>query len=116
MVKQRPQLDSAHQVGPKPTLLAVLTVGGDAVQGGEKALGGIFASGVLNLFACNSTTKGAMVKWRQRLDSAGQKGPEIAMEGVLILLEGNFTAERNGSGLTKSQPVQCDSCLSTHIP
>jgi hypothetical protein len=103
--RRRPQADSAHQIGLQPTLHAVLIVGGDAVQGGEKTLGGIFGSGVFNLFACNSTTKGVMVKWRQRLDSAGQKGPEIAMEGVLILAEVNFTAERNGSGLTKSQSV-----------
>jgi hypothetical protein len=68
-------------------------------------LGGIFASGVLNLFACNSITKGAMVNWRQRLDLAGQKGTEIAMEEVLIVVEANFMAERNGSGLTKLQRV-----------
>jgi hypothetical protein len=54
MVKQKPHLDSAHHIGLKPTLHTVLTVGGDAVQGGENALGGIFASRVLNLFGCNS--------------------------------------------------------------
>jgi hypothetical protein len=29
-----------------------------------------------------------------RLDSGGQKGPEITLEGILILLEACFTAER----------------------
>ena len=41
-----------------------------------------------------------MDKWMLRLDSAGQKGPEITLEGILIVVEGYFTAERNGSGLT----------------
>ena len=33
-----------------------------------------------------------------RLDSAGQKGPEITLEGILIVVEGCLTAERSGSG------------------
>jgi hypothetical protein len=37
-----------------------------------------------------------------RLDSTGQKGPEIPLEGVLIVVEGCFTAEINGSDLTKT--------------
>ena len=41
-----------------------------------------------------------MDKWMLRLDSAGQKGPEITLEGILIVVEGCLTAERNGSGLT----------------
>ena len=52
-----------------------------------------------------ATTSRAPDKWMSRLDSAGQKGPEITLEGVLIVVEGSFTAERNGSGLPKSQPV-----------
>ena len=32
-----------------------------------------------------------------QLDSAGQKGPEITLEGILIVVEGCFTAERSGS-------------------
>ena len=49
-----------------------------------------------------ATTRGVMDKWMLRLDSAGQKGPEITLEGILIVVEGYFTAERNGSGLTKT--------------
>jgi hypothetical protein len=45
-----------------------------------------------------ATTNKAMDKWRLRLDSAGQKGPEITLEGILIVVEGCFTAERSGSG------------------
>jgi hypothetical protein len=44
-----------------------------------------------------ATTSGAMDKWMLRLDSAGQKGQEIILEGILIVVEGCFTAERNGS-------------------
>jgi hypothetical protein len=31
-----------------------------------------------------------MVNWRQQLDSAGKKGLEIAMEGVLVVVEGTL--------------------------
>src|ERR1700685_3651787 len=34
-----------------------------------------------------------MDKWMLRLDSAGQKGPEITLKGILIVVEGYFTAE-----------------------
>jgi hypothetical protein len=43
-----------------------------------------------------ATTSRAMDKWMLRLDSAGQKGPEIILEGILIVVEGCFTAERKG--------------------
>jgi len=49
-----------------------------------------------------ATTSRAMDKCMLRLDSAGQKGPEIHLEGVLIVVEGCVTAEVNGSGLTKT--------------
>jgi hypothetical protein len=56
-----------------------------------------------------ATTNKAMDKWRLRLDSAGQKGPEITLEGILIVVEGCFTAERtqrsgSGSGFENSPP------------
>ena len=54
----------------------------------------------LRLWRCSgqpSTTSRAMDKWMLRLDSADQKGPEITLEGILIVVEGCFTAERNGS-------------------
>jgi len=47
-------------------------------------------------------TSTAMDKWMFRLNSAGQKGPEITLEGILIVVEECFTAERNGSGLSNS--------------
>jgi hypothetical protein len=43
-----------------------------------------------------------MSKWMLRLDSAGQKGPEITLEGILIVVEGWFTAERNESPIMTS--------------
>ena len=47
------------------------------------------------------------------MDSAGRKGSQITLEGVLIVVEGSFTAERNGPGLTKSQSLRL---LSIDIP
>jgi hypothetical protein len=49
-----------------------------------------------------ATTSRAMDQIMLQLDSAGQKGPEITFEGILILVEGRFTAERSGSDLTKT--------------
>ena len=43
-----------------------------------------------------------MDKWILWLDLAGQKGPEITLEGILIVVEGCFTGERSGAGLTKT--------------
>ena len=54
-----------------------------------------------------ATTNKAMDKWRVRLDSAGQKGPEITLEGILIVVEGCFTAERNGSPIGLDQNTLC---------
>jgi hypothetical protein len=48
-----------------------------------------------------------MGKWMIRLDSAGQQGPEITLEGILILVEGWFTAERNGSPIGLDQNTLC---------
>ena len=45
-----------------------------------------------------ATTNRVMDKWMLWLDSAGQKGPEITLEGILIVVEGCLTAERSGSG------------------
>jgi hypothetical protein len=66
-----------------------------------------------------ATTSRAMDKWRLRLDSAGQKGPEITLEGILIVVEGCFTAERSGAGSgfeNTLSTVTNGSCLFTHIP
>jgi hypothetical protein len=49
-----------------------------------------------------ATTSRAMDKWMLRLDSAGQKGPEIILEGILIVVEGCFTAENLGVGLDQN--------------
>ena len=49
-----------------------------------------------------ATTSRAMDKWMLQLDSAAQKGPEISLEGILIVVEGCVTAEVNGSSLTKT--------------
>ena len=63
-----------------------------------KTLGGIFwPSDFGDVLVNLATTSRAMDKWMLRLDSAGQKGPEITLEGILIVVEGCFTAERNGS-------------------
>jgi hypothetical protein len=58
-------------------------------------LGGIFTCGILNLFACNSTTKGAMWKWRAWLDSARQIGLETTLTRFLIVVERGITGGEN---------------------
>jgi hypothetical protein len=68
-----------------------------------------------DVLATLATTSSAMDKWMLRLDSAGQKGPEIILEGILIVVEGWFTAERNASPIGLGQNTH-GSCLSTHIP
>jgi len=54
-------------------------------------LGGIFSCGIFNLFACNSTTKRAMTKWRPWLDSARQIGPATTLMDLLIVVRGVIT-------------------------
>jgi hypothetical protein len=69
-------------------------------------LGGIFACGIFNLFALNSTTKRAITKWRPWLDLARQTGPETTLKAILIVVEGCFTAEKTcGSGLVVQMPI-----------
>jgi len=45
--------------------------------------------------ATTVTSGRSMDKPMSQLDSAGQKGPEITLEGVLIVVKGWFTAGRN---------------------
>jgi hypothetical protein len=57
-----------------------------------------------------------MGKWILRLDSAGQKGPEITLEGILIVVEGCFTAERTcGSGLGRHRRTSPEGGYSPRI-
>jgi hypothetical protein len=79
-------------------------------------VGGIFLpSDFWDVLATLATTSKAMGKWMLRLDSEGQKSPEITLEGILIVVEGWFTAKRNGSPIGLGQNTH-GSCLSTHIP
>jgi hypothetical protein len=94
MDKQRTQADSAHQTGLKPTLHAFLIVVESGDGGGEKSWRNFLPSDFGDVLATLATTSRAMSKWMLRLDSAGQKGPEITLEGILIVVEGWFTAER----------------------
>src|SRR5271170_6884528 len=164
MHKWMPQADSAHQIGPKPILHAVLILVESGGRGGRINAAGIFHSSEIgrrfclylnnqqshrqmdstggfnasnrsrnnpphcsncrllmlykvvkklwaeflpsdfgDVLANLATTNRAMDKWMLRLDSAGQKGPEIILQGILIVVEGCFTAERTcGSGLTET--------------
>jgi hypothetical protein len=42
-----------------------------------------------------ATTSRFMDKWMSRLDSAGQKDPEITLKGVLILVGSWYTTGKN---------------------
>ena len=65
---------------------------GGCCTGGEVSLGGIFPCGTFNLFACNSTSKGAMVIWMPRMSSARQLGLDVALKGMLTVV-GSAIAE-----------------------
>jgi hypothetical protein len=93
MDKRRTRADSAHQTGLKPTLHAFLIVVESGDSGGEKSWRNFLLSDFGDVLANLATTNKAMDKWRLRLDSAGQKGPEITLKGILIVVEGCFTAE-----------------------
>ena len=56
------------------------------IEGGEETLGGIFTSGIWNVFACSSTTRGVMDKRRPRRDSAHQIGPETSFHTILMVV------------------------------
>ena len=56
--------------------------------------GNILPSDFGDVLATLATTSRAMGKWMLWLDSAGQKGPEIILEDILIVVKGCFTVER----------------------
>ena len=60
-----------------------------------------------DVLATLATTSTAMGKWMLPLDSPGQKSPEITLEGILIVVEGWFMAERNGSPTGLDQNALC---------
>jgi hypothetical protein len=105
--------DSAHQLSLGPTgtnrqrrtdCRMLMVYKGVKIQ---PILGRNFCVRQFYIFACGSTTSCAMVKWVIQADSAGHKGPEITLEGILIVVEGCFTAQRSGSDLTKTHCHQC---------
>jgi hypothetical protein len=86
---------------------------GGCCTGGEISLGGIFTCGIFNfLFACNSTTKGTMVKWGKQLDLAGRKGSEITLEGALIVVKGGFTSSCGKKTSSSGNLSQIGNCFS----
>jgi hypothetical protein len=114
--KRMAQAYSAHQIGLKPTLHALLIAGCWCFIRWWRNFGRNFLpSDFGDVLATPATTSRAMSKWMLWLDSAGQKGLEITLEGILIVVEGWFTAERNGSPIGLGQNTH-GSCLSTHIP
>src|SRR6266480_1889517 len=46
-----------------------------------------FPRGIRDAFACNPTTKGAMAKWRSRLDLSRQIGLKTPLTPLLIVVE-----------------------------
>jgi hypothetical protein len=61
-----------------------------------------------------------MGKWMLRLDLAGQKGPEITLEGILIVVEGLFTADSDRAQWPKHTwlPPSCTypaNCLALYL-
>ena len=94
MDKRMAQAYSAHQIGLKTILHAVLIAGCWCFTRwwwnfGRNFLASDFGDVLANL----ARTSRATDKWMLRLDSTGQKGPEIILEGILIVVERCFTAE-----------------------
>ena len=84
--KQRPQADSAHQIGPETTLQGVLIVVESGGKGGRIHAAGIFHSQKLGAdFACTSTTGSPMDKWMLQADSTHQIGLETSLVDFLIV-------------------------------
>jgi len=53
------------------------------------------------------TTSRAMNKWMLQLDSTGQKGPEITLEGVLIVVESGFMIGKQLVRISLSLYISC---------
>jgi len=66
------------------------------IQREEDLLADFFSGGILNDFACSSTTKGQRTKQRLPLDSACLKGTEILFHGILILVGSDTGDEEIG--------------------
>ena len=94
MVKWMAQADSAHQIDTKPTFHAVLIAGSCFTRWCRNFWRNFLPSDFGNVLANLAKISIAMGKWMLRLDSSGQKDPEIALEGILIAVEGRFTVER----------------------
>ncbi len=83
----------------------------------NKGVSGIFQiSEIGNLFADSAGTKRAMDKWRQKLDSACLKGPEISLHQILIVFSRGITGGKEDmSGIFKIRKSEMFSLI-THEP
>ena len=68
------------------------------IEGGEETLSGIFSCVIWNVFACSSTTKGDMAKWRPQLDLAHLIGLETPLTRFLIVVERGITGGEDVQG------------------
>jgi hypothetical protein len=59
-----------------------------------------------------TTTSRAMDKWMLRLDSAGQKDPEITLKGVLIVVESWYTTGKNRLAFLRTPMITEKRCIS----
>jgi len=114
--KRRPQRDSAHQIGLKPTLHAFLIVVESGDTGGWKSWRNFSPSGIGDIFVCISTTIDPMDKRRAQADSAHQIGLKPTLHAFLIVVEsgdtGGWKCCRNFSS---SEIGDVFACISTTI-
>ena len=81
MAKQRPWLDSAHQLGLSTLITGILIVVDVHRRGDQKN------AKVGDAFDHGPTTSGSMAKWRLQLDSAHQLGLSTLCTGILIVVD-----------------------------
>jgi hypothetical protein len=73
-----------------------------------KKLAEFLPSEIGDVLAGLATTSRAMDKWMLQLDSAGQKGPETALEGVLIVVRSCCTTDRKMCTISPLHiPIPC---------
>ena len=94
MDKQRPQLDSAHQIGSEIPWVDVLTVDRQCFTEGRRCPTEFENQKITDVFAHNATTSSAMDKQRQQFHSAHQIGLKTPYVDALTVDGHCFTEGR----------------------
>jgi hypothetical protein len=80
------------------------------ITGAEEVQRNFLPSDFGDVLANLTTTSRAMDKWMLRLDSAGQKDPEITLKGVLIVVESWYTTGKNRLAFLRTPVIMEKRC------